>query len=42
MHLADRLRALERDLSQAKEHADRKNIELAGVVEQLLAAVEGE
>lgn len=41
MHLADRLRALERDLSQVKEHIGRKSEELAGVLEQLLAG-EGE
>jgi cell division protein ZapA len=41
MHLADRLRALERDLSQVKEHVGRKSEELTGVLEQLLAG-EGE
>jgi cell division protein ZapA len=40
MHLADRLRALERDLSDVKSHVDRKSGELAGVLEQLLAAEE--
>jgi cell division protein ZapA len=40
MHLADRLRAAERDLSQVKERVDRKSVELAGVLEQLLAAGE--
>lgn len=41
MHLADRLRALERDLSQVKEHFGRKSEELTGLLEQLLAG-EGE
>src|SRR5437764_3148809 len=36
MHLADRLRALERDLNQVKSRFDRKNEELTGVLEQLL------
>jgi len=40
MHLADRLRAAERDLSQVKERVDRKSVELTGVLEQLLAAGE--
>jgi cell division protein ZapA len=40
MHLADRLRALERELNQMKEQSGRKS-ELAEQVEQLLAAVEG-
>jgi cell division protein ZapA len=42
MHLADKLRALERDMSQVKEHAGIKNEQLFGVLEQLLAAVEGQ
>jgi cell division protein ZapA len=42
MHLADKLRALERDIGEVKERADRRNEELAVVVEQLLAAVEGQ
>jgi len=41
MHLADRLRAIERDMNQAKESANRKSEELA-LLEQLLAAVEGQ
>ena len=41
MHLADRLRALERELNQMKEQSGRKS-ELAEQVEQLLAAVEGQ
>jgi cell division protein ZapA len=40
MHLADRLRAMERDLSQVKSRVDRKSEELTGVLEQLLAAEE--
>ena len=40
MHLADKLRALERELNQMKEQSGRKS-ELAEQVEQLLAAVEG-
>jgi len=40
MHLADKLRALERELNQAKQQS-QGNSELAEQVEQLLAAVEG-
>src|SRR5215467_11499270 len=40
MHLADKLRALERDLSQQKRRVDQKTVELTGVLEQLLAAEE--
>ena len=40
MHLADRLRSAERDLSRVKERVGRKSEELAGVLEQLLAAGE--
>jgi cell division protein ZapA len=40
MHLADKLRALERELNQMKDQSGRKS-ELAEQVEQLLAAVEG-
>jgi cell division protein ZapA len=40
MHLADRLRAMERDLGQVKARVSRKSEELAGVLEQLLAAGE--
>src|SRR6266705_6083363 len=36
MHLADRMRALERDLGQVKSRVDRKSEELTGVLEQLL------
>jgi cell division protein ZapA len=41
MHLADRLRAIERGRNQAKESANRKSEEMA-LLEQLLAAVEGQ
>src|SRR2546423_1508385 len=37
MHLADRLRAAERDLEGVKARVDRKSEELTGVLEQLLA-----
>src|SRR5262249_16321496 len=40
MHLADRLRALERDLSSVKTRIDRKSGELLGILEQALAAEE--
>ena len=40
MHLADRLRAAERDLGQVKARVTSKSEELAGVLEQLLAAGE--
>ena len=40
MHLADRLRAAERDLNTVKSRVDRKSEELTGVLEQLLAAEE--
>jgi cell division protein ZapA len=38
MHLADRLRSLECDLSQLKERVDRKSGEFAGMLEQLIAS----
>ena len=38
MHLADRLRALERDLGKVKARVDRKSDELLGILEQALAA----
>src|SRR6266536_3818455 len=38
LHLADRLRTLERDLSQLKQRVDRKSGELAGLLEQLIEA----
>jgi cell division protein ZapA len=40
MHLADRLRAAERDLNAVKTRVERKSEELTGVLEQLLAAEE--
>jgi cell division protein ZapA len=36
LHLADRLRAIERDLSHLKERVDRKSVEFAGMLEQLI------
>jgi cell division protein ZapA len=36
LHLADKLRALERDLSRLKERVDRKSEEFAGMLEQLI------
>jgi cell division protein ZapA len=36
MHLADKLRQLERELSQFKERVDRKSEEFAGMLEQLI------
>jgi cell division protein ZapA len=36
LHLADKLRTLERDLSLLKERVDRKSEEFAGILEQLL------
>jgi len=42
MHLADKLRKAEADLSQYKEHVDRKSEEVAGMVEQLIASVQEE
>jgi cell division protein ZapA len=38
LHLADKLRTLERDLSLLKERVDRKSEEFAGILEQMLAA----
>lgn len=38
LHLADKLRTLERDLSQLKERVDRKSGEFAGMLEQLIAS----
>jgi len=40
MHLADRLRAAERNLGQVKARVTSKSEELAGVLEQMLAAGE--
>ena len=36
LHLADRLRTLERDLSQLKERVDRKSEEFASMLEQVI------
>ena len=38
LHLADKLRALERDLNRLRERVDRKSEEFAGMLEQLIAA----
>ncbi|HTS63378.1 MAG TPA: cell division protein ZapA [Candidatus Acidoferrales bacterium] len=40
MHLADKLRSLEKELDRVRSQVDRKSVELTGVLEQLLAAVE--
>ena len=40
LHLADRLRAMERDLGRLKERVDRKSVEFAGMLDQLIAAEE--
>jgi len=36
LHLADKLRVLERDLNQLKQRVDRKSVEFAGMLEQVL------
>jgi cell division protein ZapA len=36
LHLADKLRVLERDLSEWKQRVDRKSMEFAGMLEQVL------
>src|SRR6476660_4431962 len=36
LHLADKLRAIERDLSQLKQRVDRKSEEFAGMLEQII------
>jgi len=38
LHLADRLRDLERDLAALKDRVDRKSVEFAGMLEQLIAS----
>jgi cell division protein ZapA len=38
LHLADRLRIRERELSHLQERVDRKSEEFAGMLEQLIAA----
>ena len=42
MHLADKLRRLENDLVQYKERVDRKSVEVAGMIEQLIDSVKDE
>lgn len=41
LHLADRLRSLEREFQGLKERVDRKSLEFAGMLEQAMAS-EGE
>jgi cell division protein ZapA len=38
LHLADRLHDLERDLANLKERVDRKSVEFAGMLEQLISS----
>lgn len=38
LHLADKLRTLERDLSLLKQRVDRKSEEFAGMLEELIAS----
>jgi cell division protein ZapA len=40
MHLADKLRGLERDLQQLRERVDRKSGEFSSMLEQLIAAAD--
>ena len=40
MHLADKLRSVERDLVQLRQRVDRKSIEFAGLLEQAMSPVE--
>ena len=40
LHLADKLRALELELSQLQQRVDRKTVEFAGMLEQALSGVE--
>ena len=40
LHLADKLRALELELSRLQERVDRKSGEFAGMLEQALSGVE--
>jgi cell division protein ZapA len=42
MHLADRLRQLERELGDFKDRVDRKSEEFAGMLEQLIASAREE
>jgi len=36
LHLADKLRVLERDLANLKQHVDRKSVEFAEMLQQLI------
>jgi cell division protein ZapA len=38
MHLADKLRTLERELNLLRERVDRKSVEFAGMLEDLIAS----
>jgi cell division protein ZapA len=38
LHLADKLRGLERELARLKQRVDRKSEEFAGMLEQLIAS----
>jgi cell division protein ZapA len=38
LHLADKLRTLERDLSSLKQRVDRKSEEFAGMLEEMIAS----
>jgi cell division protein ZapA len=38
LHMADKLRSLERDLNLLKERVDRKSIEFAGMLDQLMTS----
>ena len=38
LHLADKLRALERDLDRLKQRVDSKSVEFAGMLEHLIAS----
>jgi cell division protein ZapA len=40
LHLADKLRTLEGELSRLQDRVDRKTVEFAGMLEQALAGVE--
>lgn len=40
LHLADKLRSLEHDLTQLKERVDRKSVEFADMLEQVISAAE--
>ena len=38
LHLADKLRVLERDLDRLKQRVDSKSVEFAGMLEQIIAS----